>query len=134
MKESGGDIGQISALVDRTPDDFQVLAGSAATFYASLCVGVVGGILALSCVLPEACVRLFQLVREGRHDDARVQQRTLVSLAHLLGSLHGVAGLKAALDLAGIDVGRPRPPLLPADETTRAALREALAGIQEVPQ
>jgi 4-hydroxy-2-oxoglutarate aldolase len=132
MKESGGDIGQMSALVDGTPEDFQVLAGSATTFYASLCVGAVGGILALGCVLPEACVRLFQLVREGHNEEARAQQRTLVSLARLLGSFHGVAGLKAALDLVGIDVGWPRPPLLPVNETIRATLRGELAKIQEV--
>ena len=33
MKESGGDIAQIADLVSPTPDDFSVLAGSAATFY-----------------------------------------------------------------------------------------------------
>ena len=43
MKESGGDIGFISELVDATPDDFQVLAGSAPAFYASLLSGAAGG-------------------------------------------------------------------------------------------
>src|SRR5437868_6141084 len=42
MKESGGDIGQVADLVSSTPDDFTVLAGSAGTFYAALCVGAVG--------------------------------------------------------------------------------------------
>ena len=133
IKESGGDVGQVSTLVDTSSADFQVLVGSAATFYASLCVGAVGGILALGCVLPEACVRLFQLVRDGRHEEARAQQRALLPIARLLGSLHGVAGLKAALDLAGIDVGRPRPPLKPVGDSIRDAIRVALSKVQEVP-
>src|SRR5204863_1026079 len=48
MKESGGDVAQIADLVACAPEDFSVLAGSTATFYASLCVGAVGGILAPS--------------------------------------------------------------------------------------
>src|SRR2546430_2974234 len=57
MKESGGDIAQIADLVSGTPDAFAVLAGTTSTFYAALCVGCVGGILAPACVVPEACVR-----------------------------------------------------------------------------
>src|SRR5438067_2417703 len=52
MKESGGDMAQVADLVSLTPDDFNVLAGSAPTFYAALCVGAVGGVLALGCAAP----------------------------------------------------------------------------------
>src|SRR5580765_2866760 len=61
MKESGGDIGQVADLVSVSPKDFMVLAGAAPTFYAALCVGAVGGILALGCAAPDACVQLFEL-------------------------------------------------------------------------
>ena len=65
MKESGSDIAFISALIDETPDDFNVLAGSAPVFYASLVSGAAGGVLALACAVPELCVRLFDLVAAG---------------------------------------------------------------------
>jgi 4-hydroxy-2-oxoglutarate aldolase len=133
MKESGGDVGRIAELVDRTPADFQVLAGSATTFYPSLVMGAVGGILALSCVVPDACVKLFDLTRQGRHQDARALQRRLVPLGRLLGSVHGVPGLKAALTLLGHDVGSPRPPLMPLSETGITELREALSAFKGVP-
>src|SRR5262245_38330760 len=70
MKESGGDIAQIADLVSGTPDGFAVLAGSTSTAYAALCVGAVGAILAPACVVPDACMRLFELAREGRHAEA----------------------------------------------------------------
>src|SRR5947207_2651220 len=133
MKESGGDIAQIADLVSLTPDDFNVLAGSAPTFYAALCVGAVGGVLALGCAAPDACVRLFELTRAGRHDEAIALQRRLVPLARLLGATHGVPGLKAALNLLGYDVGVPRPPLAPLADTVLPALREALAHFEEIP-
>jgi 4-hydroxy-2-oxoglutarate aldolase len=133
MKESGGDVAQIADLVSGTPGDFSVLAGSTGTFYASLCVGAVGGILAPACVVPEAAARLFELTRAGRHADAIALQRELVPLARLLGPTYGVPGLKAALNLIGYDVGVPRPPLAPAPEAAIAALREAVAHFEEIP-
>jgi dihydrodipicolinate synthase/N-acetylneuraminate lyase len=46
--------------------------------------------------------------------------------------MNGVPGLKAALQLAGCDVGIPRAPLAPVSEGTVAALREALVSFEEV--
>src|SRR5438067_5892096 len=133
MKESGGDMAQVADLVSLTPGGFNVLAGSAPTFYAALCVGAVGGVLALGCAAPDACVRLFELTRAGRHDEAIALQRRLVPLARLLGATHGVPGLKAALNLLGYDVGLPRPPLAPVADAVLPALREALAQFEEIP-
>jgi 4-hydroxy-2-oxoglutarate aldolase len=132
VKESSGDIAQMTDLVAGTPDDFSVLAGSATTFYASLCVGATGGILALACVLPDACVRLFELTQSGQHADAAALQHRLVPVAKLVGSLHGVPGLKAALQLTGCDAGLPRSPLAPVSEAAMASLREALVSFEEV--
>ena len=133
MKESGGDVAQIADLVSGTPNTFSVLAGTTATFYAALCVGAVGGILALACAVPDACARLFTLTRDGNHAEARALQRQLVPLARLLGPTHGVPGLKAALNLLGYDVGLPRPPLAPVPHAALPALREALAVFEEIP-
>lgn len=131
MKESGSDVLQISDLVAATPKDFSVLGGSASTFYTSLSLGAVGGILALSCAAPEICVRLFTLTRTGKHDEARALQQRILPLVKLVGSIHGVPGLKAAAGLAGYDVGVPRSPLMPVSEGVVEELRETLAALTE---
>jgi 4-hydroxy-2-oxoglutarate aldolase len=133
MKESGGDVAQIADLVSMTPDRFKVLAGSTSTFYAALCVGAAGGILALGCAVPDACRRLFDLAQAGNHAEALELQRQLVPLARLLGPTYGVPGLKAALNLLGYDVGFPRPPLSPVPDSAFPALRDALARFEEIP-
>ena len=115
IKESGPDIGFVSALVDQTPDDFAVLVGSAPTFYASLLSGAVGGILALAAVVPDQCVELFELVRSRRYDEARLLQRRVSPLAKLVTRMHGVPGLKAALDQLGY-YGGPTPAAAPSGE------------------
>ena len=131
MKESNSDIAQIAELVNLTPKRFRVLAGSSTTFYAALSVGVSGAILALANVVPDACVRLFDLFNQGKHDDARALQRQLVPLGRLLAT-GGVAGLKAALELSGCDVGIPRPPLAPLPDDAVNALQNALREFEKV--
>ena len=113
MKDSGGDIGQLAEYVSRTPDDFAVLSGSAATLVHALAAGCDGAILALAAILPEACVEMRALVAAGRLEEARALQRRLMPLARSVGSGYGVPGLKAALELMGFAGGAPRPPLRP---------------------
>lgn len=132
MKESGSDIAQIADLVAMTPADFCVLAGSASTFFASLCAGVSGGILALAGLLPEPCVRLYELSQQKQYDAARTLQRHLLPMARLISTGHGVPGLKAALKLSGCDVGRPRSPLAPVDDSVLVILQKAMTSFQEV--
>jgi 4-hydroxy-2-oxoglutarate aldolase len=135
MKESGSDIAHIADLVAMTPVDFPILAGSATTFYAALCAGVSGGILALAALLPEPCVRLFELARADSatpRDEARALQRKLLPIARMISAQYGVAGLKAALALTGIDVGIPRPPLMLPDRSAIHAMRDALSTFEEV--
>ena len=126
MKESGGDMAQMAELVTRTPDGFILYAGSAASYFHALCAGCDGAILAVSSLVPELCVDLLQLVRQGRIDEARAAQRRLAPLARLVGTGHGVPGLKAALNLLGYQGGEPRLPLLPAGAAVVDALRHEL--------
>jgi 4-hydroxy-2-oxoglutarate aldolase len=131
IKESSGDIARLSTLVAETTPRFQVIAGSSSTFYASLCVGAAGGILALACVLPEACTRLYDFERQGRHAEAALLQRQLLAVSSLVGSRHGVPGLKAALAAIGLDFGPPRAPLKPLAAGGLAAIQDALAAFQK---
>lgn len=128
MKESNADIAKIQEIAGGTPRDFTLLAGAAGTFYYALTAGCTGGILALGNVVPDACVKLYELTVAGRHDEARQLQRQLVPLARLL-STNGVAGLKAALKIVGFEVGVPRSPLAPLGEAGVAALREQIDAV-----
>jgi 4-hydroxy-2-oxoglutarate aldolase len=132
MKESGTDASQFAQFVDVTPPSFAMLAGSGTVCNADLCLGAVGGILAVAAVVPEICLRVLKAVQEGRYDLARQLQKDMVTLARLVTSGFGVPGLKAALDIAGYKGGDPRPPLLPAPADAREQIRAELARVLEV--
>src|SRR5690349_7990159 len=116
MKESGNDLLYITECVNRTPDDFTVLAGSATTLFQSLCAGVDGAVLALAALLPDECVQLVSLVKENRIAEARELQRKVTPIARSIGGGFGITGLKAALDLLGFTGGPSRPPLRSASK------------------
>lgn len=127
IKESLSDLIQISDLIARTPNDFVVLCGSAATLYAALSAGASGGVLAISAVLPDICMDIFEHVRRQRHAEALALQRRIMPLARLLGALHGVAGLKYALDQIGYVGGPTRPPLGSVPPEAQKQIRDELA-------
>jgi 4-hydroxy-2-oxoglutarate aldolase len=130
VKDSTGDLAQIAEIVDRSPARFQVLVGSAQTFYASLSVGACGGILALACVVPDLCVRLYDLTRTGHHDAARRLQSEVAPLARAVTSGHGVAGLKVAMDLVGYYGGLPRRPLGRPSPTAIEEIRQCVDALR----
>lgn len=113
MKESTSDVAQVADLVSKVPESFPVLAGSGVTLFAALTVGASGAVLALSAVVPDICVEIYDLVRQRRYEEARALQRQVTPLARLLGPVHGVSGLKYALDQLGYVGGPVRAPLSP---------------------
>jgi 4-hydroxy-2-oxoglutarate aldolase len=123
IKESSGDVGVVADLVGRTSADFPVVVGGAPSLYASLIVGATGGIVAIANVVPELCVRLYELTRAGRHDEALTLQRALTPLAAAVTTGFGVPGLKVAMALAGYRPGQPRRPLAPLDEGDSRTIR-----------
>ena len=133
MKETGTDAAQLASFVDATSSSaFSVLVGAAPGFYPALCVGAVGAIVAVACVLPELCVRLHSLAREGRHGEARALQRELTPLGRLVTTTYGVPGLKAAMDAAGLCGGEPRAPLARVSLNVMEEIRAEIGRVLEV--
>jgi len=132
IKETTVDAAQIGSYVDASAgESFAVLAGSAPGFYAALCLGAGGAILAAACVVPRLCVQLFEAFDRGDHGKARELQRRLIPIAVAVTSLHGVPGLKAAMQLTGYIGGPPRAPLSPASAEAVGSLKSTLQPLEE---
>ncbi len=111
IKDSTGDIAQLTEIIRLVPREFAVLVGSDTVFYPALCVGATGGVLATPNVIPDLLVELFHLFQEGKHREALNLQRRINPLANLVIKEYGVGGLKLAMDLMGFKGGGVRSPL-----------------------
>jgi len=131
IKDSGGDIVQITEIVSRTGPDFEVFAGSGSILFPALAVGARGGMMAVANVLPDACCALYALAREGRYDEARRVQHALLQANAAVTIRFGVPGLKAAMDALGYFGGNPRPPLLPLPASQRAVVVDIVRAAEE---
>jgi dihydrodipicolinate synthase/N-acetylneuraminate lyase len=130
IKETSAELERLGQFVG-LGSEFSVLCGSAPVAYPALVSGASGAILAVANVLPDECVELFNLVQEDRYPEALEQQRRLTKLAQLVTTVHGVAGLKVALELVGFHGGPVRAPLMPLASKAREEIAHALTRIKE---
>jgi len=132
MKDSSP--GNLSAYILNAQPRFSLLAGSANFFFTGLLMGAVGGVLSLADAFPEPCCRLYDLGVNGQLKEGRELQFQLMELNQKVSGKFGVAGVKAAMDLAGFYGGPPRAPLLPLAPDEKKKLREDLvaSGFLEV--
>jgi 4-hydroxy-2-oxoglutarate aldolase len=132
IKDSSGNVQGVAEIVAATPPAFQVLVGSAASVYPSLAIGARGAILALACALPEKCVVLFELFRQGEHEKARELQSILLRASKLIVSEMGIAGVKFVMDQRGYRGGIPRLPLQPLSDERKARISSLLSDLEPV--
>lgn len=122
IKESSGDLTLLGRIAAVAPSSFVTICGSGPVMYPALCIGARAGILAVACCCPRQAVALFDAHDQGDHERARRIQEALLPLAAAVTTSHGVPGLKAAMDLAGLRGGTPRAPLASVPERTREEL------------
>jgi 4-hydroxy-2-oxoglutarate aldolase len=126
LKDSSGNVIQLGEILNEVAKDFNVLVGTAGVLFSGLTLGCVGGISALANVAPEACVKIFDLVKAGDLDAARELQLKMIPVNQAVTVVYGVPGLKAALDMRGYFGGDPRLPLLPSSEQERSEMEAIL--------
>jgi len=131
IKDSSGNIGQLSEIVHLSQKRFAVFVGSAPVFFPALCVGASGGILAVAQVAPQECVIIFNLFKKGKMDEARALQERLTPLAKAVTTKYGIGGLKMAMDLAGYFGGDPRPPLKTPGKEVEEELKRLLLRLKK---
>ena len=132
IKDSSGNIGQLSEMINLSQKGFAVFVGSAPVLYPALCIGAVGGILAVANVVPQECVQIQNLFDKGKMNEARLLQSRLIHLAKAVTIKYGIGGLKMAMDLAGYFGGNPRLPLKKPGKEVEEELKRLLLRLKKV--
>ncbi len=116
---------KLLACLDPTKD-FNVLAGSANFFYPSLHLGAAGGVVSLANALPGPCCDIYRLFTQGKYDNAKELSFRLARLNQAISGAWGVAGVKAAMDIAGFKGGQPRHPLQGLSDEAKERVRQII--------
>lgn len=133
IKDSSGVLANLAEARPQAPADFRFFVGTGSILLAGLLLGASGGILAMASAVPELCVRLYSLFREGKLTEAKKLQLELVPLNKVLTQTMGIAAIKYALDLLGYCGGFPRSPLLPLCDADKATIRDLLRQLNLLP-
>jgi 4-hydroxy-2-oxoglutarate aldolase len=126
IKDSSGNVIQLGEMLNGVAKGFNVMVGTAGVLFSALTIGCVGGVCALANVAPEACVKIFDLVKAGNLEGARHLQLKMIPVNQAVTATYGVPGLKAAMDMVGYFGGEPRLPLLPSGKQERADIKKIL--------
>ena len=126
IKDSTGNVIQLGELANVVDADFDLLVGTAGALFGALTLGCVGGVLALANIAPLQCVKIYELIKDGKYEEAKKLQLKMIPVNQAVTANYGVPGLKAAMDMLGYFGGEPRPPLLPSSEKEKSEIREIL--------
>jgi 4-hydroxy-tetrahydrodipicolinate synthase len=128
-KESTLDPTRVRDIIALAGDRMKVFAGVLG--YESAWLGAIGWVAVCSNVAPRLSREMFAAAARGDRNTALPLYRRLAPLLPWVGGPRYVSGTKAALRLAGLDMGDPRPPRLPLPEADLPALRQVLARVLE---
>jgi 4-hydroxy-tetrahydrodipicolinate synthase len=113
IKESSRDIARVSEVIDATDGVVRVYAGERPV--GSFLLGAIGWVNPYGNYIPRASNRMFELLEEGRIDEARRVQRLVDAMDHIIAEGHPTYGhqcySKRLAAIAGYPVGDVRPPL-----------------------
>jgi 4-hydroxy-tetrahydrodipicolinate synthase len=129
IKDASTNTGRLLSIINRSGDKLSVFAASAHIPAAVMMIGGVGWMAGPACVVPKQSVRLYDLCKAQRWDEAMVLQRQLWGINEAFARYNLAACIKAGLVIQGYDVGDPvaPQPALTVDE--RKVVERVLAEI-----
>jgi 4-hydroxy-2-oxoglutarate aldolase len=124
MKDSSS--GNIESFLLAVRDSFNVMPGSANFFMNGLIMGSPGGVISLANIFPEICCELYNLTVSKKYEEAFKLNEKVLQITKAVSGSGGVAAVKYAMDLAGLNGGDPRLPLLPLKEDLKTKIKDYL--------
>jgi 4-hydroxy-tetrahydrodipicolinate synthase len=112
IKESTRDISNVTRMINRFGDRFQLLCGVDTLAMEELLMGAVGWVAGLVCAFPKETVVIYNLVQEGKIEEAREIYRWFLPLLELDIHPKLVQYIKLAEQHCGIGSEHVRAPRL----------------------
>lgn len=131
VKESSGNLDNISKIIAETSDDFQVYSGDDSLTLPILAVGGNGVISVASHIVGNEMQEMIQAFERGEVQKAAHIHRELLPLMNGLFSVPNPAPTKYLLNQQGISVGPVRLPLVDLNAEQGTKLQAILEGLSK---
>jgi len=128
VKEASGNLVEIAKIIENTADDFIVWSGNDTDTLPIMALGGYGVVSVASNIVGGTLRKMIDSFVAGDIADAAAIHRRLQPLVHALFVIANPMPVKYAMNIAGFNVGKPRPPLYEPDDKTAALIRETLKG------
>jgi 4-hydroxy-tetrahydrodipicolinate synthase len=129
LKDASANTGNLLTIMNRVRDKIKVFSASAHIPLFVMMMGGVGWMSGPACVIPRQSVKLYDLARERRWEEALELQKSLWNINRIFQKYALAACIKGCLELQGFAVGAPVPPQQPL---TGPALQEVEKVLQEL--
>lgn len=129
IKDASTNTGRLLSIINLAGDRLRVFAASSHIPVAVMLIGGVGWMAGPACLVPAQSVRLYELAKAGRWNEAVALQRALWPVNELFARHALAACVKGGLEMMGYPVGVPLPPQAPLSEAGRTELRRALQAV-----
>lgn len=110
IKDASSNTGRLLSIMNRCGDALQVFSASAHIPAAVMLIGGVGWMAGPACIVPRESVKLYELCKAGRFDEAMALQRRLWRVNEVFARFNLAACIKAGLAIQGYAAGDPVPP------------------------
>jgi 4-hydroxy-tetrahydrodipicolinate synthase len=127
LKDASSDTGRLLSIMNAVGDRIRIFSASAHIPACVMLIGGLGWMAGPACVVPRQSVRLYELCRAGRWEEAMKLQRGLWSINRAFAKYNLAACIKGALQLQGYDVGDPIAPQASLGPAARAEITQLLA-------
>ncbi|NYT86147.1 dihydrodipicolinate synthase family protein [Pollutimonas harenae] len=129
IKDASSNTGRLMSIMNQVEGRIEVFAASAHIPAAVMLIGGKGWMAGPACVAPRQSVRLYELCRAQKWNEALELQRSLWRLNQIFAKYNLAACIKGGLLLQGYDVGAPIAPQAPL---TEAGLAEVAAVLRSI--
>jgi len=113
LKDASNNTGRLLTIMNRVGERLSIYSASAHIPAAVMLIGGKGWMAGPACVIPRQSVRLYELCRAKKWDEAMILQRRLWTLNECFAKYNLAACIKGGLRLQGYEVGNPLPPQAP---------------------
>lgn len=133
VKEASGSLDQVSDIRRRTKEDFQIYSGDDSLTLPILAVGGAGIVSVASHLVGREIQQMVRAHERGEVREALKLHLRLLPLFKVLFITTNPVPLKAALNMSGVSVGKPRLPLVEATAKEKEQIQSVLKDLALAP-